>query len=166
MATSQQSPKVTELTGLVRDALEASAFIVAASEGVSLDKDRNKRTAVVMDEGLQDKRIQKLLTEIGFAVVVQPLVMATTRDQDGPAWLIDCEIMVKVMVNPERNASDDGGAQVNIYSAAVAVIEALCRKARHPGGENFKLQRDAFGLSQFDAGLWVYNLMFTKEAVL
>jgi hypothetical protein len=161
----QVAPKFSELTALVEETLAAVGIFVTASEGLKGSKPTLKPSIVVRDEGLQEKTIEKVLREVGVCVAVMPVVMAMSRDQDDQSFIMDCELMVKVMVNPERNASPDGGAQVNIYAAVMAVIEAMCQKVRHPGGERFKVARDAVGLATFDPGLWTYNLMFTKEAL-
>lgn len=170
---SQTIPKLKEIQAAVKTKLQAESFFVTASADVSKDPATGEQSVVIMDTGTQEKLKEKRLREKGLCVVVEPLVIAKLRDQSGPAWVMDCEIMVKVMVNSERNENEaEPGADVDIYETVVKVIETLthCRSqsaaTRVLGGEFFKLGPDAMALSQFDQGLWVYDLMFTKEALL
>ena len=148
-------PEVSEITGEAKDAIEAATLITDAE------------IEVVLDDGKQDKAIERQLRRKGAVVVVAPLLGGTLRDQAGNDWIMDCRIMIRVHINPEKNAdTEDGGAGVDIYDMVRAVVDACTRRARHPGGEFLKLARDAFTLSQFDPGLWTYDIQFTKEAML
>lgn len=151
-------PEISELTELVQDAIEASDFVV------------DNGLTVILDDGLQEKARTRQLKTKGAVVVVCPLLGATLRDQSGTEHILDVGVLVKMMVNTERNTDDENSdaADVDIYEGVKAIVNACCRKARHPGGEFLKLAKDAFTLSEFhaDTGLWVYDIQFTKECAL
>lgn len=168
MSTPSTIPKLRELQDLAKDTIAAASYFKTLAAGAATKRNDNTiRTngLVVADRGQSDKTIEKNLRESGFIVAVQPLLGATKRDQSGPAWIVNAMIMIKVMANPERNDASDG-AEADIYDAVVAVINALCQKDNHPGGEHFRLENDAVSLSRFDQGLWVYDLLFSKEVLI
>lgn len=152
--SAETFPKLNELQSAVKAAIDG---IAALKPG-----ENKKRVLVIVDDGLQKDRIENQLKTKGFVIVVAPLLEGKVRDQSGPAWLVDIELMVAVISNPERNsATDTGGVGLNMYSIVSDVIDAVCRQVRHPGGEFFKLL--GFALSKFDESRWVYDLSFTKE---
>lgn len=157
-----------------KDILVVDDFFIAASVGI---RDTNPGTTdksiVLPDTGLQKATIERHLRQKGACVIIYPVLGGVLRDQSGPAWIVDSDLLLKVKINPERNANtEEGGVGINIYEAIKCVIDALtgqkanAQNRRHPGGEFFKLHRQGITLSQFDEGLWEYNLMFTKEAML
>lgn len=168
MSTPSTTPKFSELQTFVKDTLAASTYFKTLASGAATKRNDDAiRTNgfIVADVGQSDKTIEKNLRESGFVVVVQPLLGARLRDQSGGSWLVSAEIMVKIMANPERNDESDG-AEANIYDAVVASINALCQKPNHQGGEHFRLMQDAVSISRFDPGIWVYDVMFSKEILL
>lgn len=168
MSTPSTIPKFSELQDLVKDTIAAASYFKTLASDTSVKRhDDSIRTGglVISDRGQSEKTIEKHLRDSGFVVAVQPLLGARLRDQSGPGWLANAEIMVKVMANPERNDASDG-AEADIYDAVIAAINALCQRSNHPGGEHFKLASDAVSLSRFDPGLWVYDLLFTKEVLI
>jgi len=120
---------------------------------------------ILSDKGLADKGLEDKLRNDGFVISVQPIVGARRRDQSGSGWILDAEIMVKVMSNPERNDAVDG-ANIDIYQAIAEVIKAMCGTRNHSGSEFFQIGSDAISISRFDQGLWIYDLLFTKEILL
>ena len=149
------APKLTELQALATATIEADAFVVAGS------------IPVVEHRGLEDPKVESHIRKVGVCVVVCPLVKWKRRDQSGPAWLVDAELLVKVRVNPKVNDdAEAGGGQVDIYALCSAVTSAMTTAKRHPGGEFFRIGEEAGILSEFDPGLWSYDLIFTKEAIL
>jgi hypothetical protein len=171
---SQTIPKLEELQPLATSILRADTYFAAASSGISDDDESaNENSVVIQNVGLQQPVIEQRLRTKGFCVAVMPVLGSARRDQSGQSWIADCDLLIKVKVNPERNANnEEGGAGVNIYTAIKNVIDAVTgqkvniQNKRHPGGEFFKLHKEGFALSQFDEGLWEYNVMFTKEAML
>lgn len=153
MSLNQTIPKVSELQALVATAIRACKFMT------------DNELSVVEDRGLEDKKIERMLRTKGFVIVVAPLLGASLQDQSGPAWIFKCDILVSLRMNPEVNGDKKNGAGVDIYNAWPAVMDALCMRDRHPGGEFFKAQQQAVTISKFDEGLWIYDLMFTKEAL-
>lgn len=151
------APKLTELTGLVKEALEAAAYF----SGVT----------VVKDEGQGFRAVEEALNGSGFCLVVSPVTEVTPREQAGDSWLADASIVVKLMINPEKNDAA-GGAGKAYGPAIVAVLDAVTRRAaaastgrtRHPGGEYFKFVGGQLG--DGSAGLMVYDLVFDKEVLL
>lgn len=155
MSTSTTIPKLSELQETIRSTLAAVSLF--ADAGV----------AVISNKGVQQKKIEKELRNKGFCVEIMPMLGAKLRDQSGTAYLLDCDFMVRLRSNPERNnATRDGGAGIELGDAIAAVFDALCQRSRHPGGEFFKVAEDAVTLSQIDEGEWIYTLMVTKEALL
>lgn len=160
----QVAPNIEDIQPLVRSILERSDYFIAISSGAEADED-GRSSVVVEDDGTRDKLIERHLRTKGFCCVVEPLLIGDVRDQIDFAGIIDVEIMVKLMLNPDQNSkTDSGGADVGIASAIKATLQALCGATRHPGGERFKMTPQAFYLSTFDPGLWSYDLIFRKEA--
>lgn len=153
MSLNQAIPKVSELTALVATAIRECKFV------------KDNELSVVEHRGIQKDTIERMLRTKGFVIVVGPLINAILQDQSGPAWLFKSEILVMIRMNPEVNSDKKNGAGVDIYESWAPVIDALCMRARHPGGEFFKLKQEAVELSEFDEGLWGYDLRFTKEAL-
>jgi hypothetical protein len=145
-------PKLYELTALMQTAIRANALI------------SSKAISVIVDEGLQDSEISTALETKGAVVLVLPVMSLSRRDQSGSSAVLEADLTVKLMVNPKANV--DQRTNLNIYEAIVAIITALVKYARHPGGEFFKAAETVCGISAFDPGLWVYDLFFTKECVL
>lgn len=147
------APKLADLQQLAATTLAAVSYLSDAG------------VAVVADQGLSKRAIEASLRSPGAVVVVCPVVAGTLRDQSGPSWCLDVELMVQVVVNPETNAAA-GGASIDIYRALTEVASALCGASRHPGGEFFRLSQEAISLARFDEGLFSYTMLFTKEALL
>lgn len=155
MSTSTPIPKLSALQEVIRSTLASATLFSAAG------------VAVISNKGTQQKKIEKELRGLGFVVEVMPMLGAKLRDQSGTAYLLDCDFMIRLRCNPERNnATRDGGAGLELGDAIAAVFDALCQRSRHPGGEFFKVAEDAVTLSQIDDGEWIYALMVTKEALL
>lgn len=144
-------PAESELTGIIKEALDAVAIF--ADAGIS----------VIVDEGLQDETIATALASKGVVVTILPVLLVKTRDQSGSGVIGTAELVVKLSVNPNQNVTS--GVNLNIYAAKKAIIEALVRRARHPGGEFFRAGDTVSALSGFDPGVWEYDLFFTKECV-
>ena len=145
-------PKLSALTALVKTAIAASALV------------QEKTIAVIVDEGLQDDEVSEALEKKGAVILVLPVMSVGRRDQSGNAAILEAELTVKLMISPKSNR--DNNTNLNIYDAIVAIVSALVKYSRHPGGEFFKCSDTVAGLSAFDPGLWVYDLFFTKECVL
>ncbi len=146
------APKLKDLTSVAMSLLKNKFSIV--------------NIGLVQDKGTQDTEIESHLNAEGACIIVAPLVTGMLRDQSGPAWILDCEIMVRVRINPERNA-DTGGAGLDIYDVVTKVIQGLCQAPRITGGsEFFKAAHDCLALAEFSEGIWSYNLLFTKEALI
>lgn len=164
---SNMIPKLKELQSTAKDALVAASLFVTASAAITkVNPGTADKSIVLMDTGTSEKTIERHLNDEGICIVVEPIVSVNLRNQSGTEWITDAELLVKVMTNPNRNDTAEGGAGVNIYDAVIEVIKTLHRKARHPGGEFFQLARDAIVLSRFDEGLWTYDVTFTKEVIL
>lgn len=144
-------PKLSEIQPL-------AGRILAKSFGTNIK--------VIVDDGKKQDVEETELREKGCCVTVSPVLHWTSRDQSGPAFCVDVEIMVKVQFSPEVNDSDSG-AGLDIMQIVMQATTALANTPdRHPGGEFFKLAKDAGTMSKFDDGLWVYDLVFTKEAMI
>jgi hypothetical protein len=171
---SEPAPKVSELTGLCAAALKTVTIFQAAASKITKKHLRDpaynfeNQTLVVVNDGTKTKVVEERLRTIGFCVEVAPVLGGTFRDQSGPYHIMDCTVTVFLKCNPEMNANEAVGAQIDMYEAVSASLQALTRQARHPGGEFFKIAKDsdAFALTTFDQGLWVYDLTVTKEATL
>lgn len=146
-------PKFSEIQATAKDAIAAASLF------------KSKGIGVVADKGKSDKTVERHLRSKGFCIVIPPLIHWKLRDQSDAAWIFDVTVLVKIKLNPDRN-SDDDGANIDIYEAVVEVTNALCRHTRQPGGERFEIAEDAGVLSQFDQGLWEYDLLFTKEVMV
>ena len=154
MSTSVASPKLKELQALARTAILEASYFATGGDGEDV--------GVISDTGTQDKTVEKKLRQTGACVVIYPLLMWRVRDQAGEGWIAEVTLLVKVKLNPEVNSAS-GGAGVDIYEVCEKVTDALTNYDRHPGGEFFRVHENAGTLSQFDPGLWEYDLMFTKE---
>lgn len=152
MSADSTVPKLAQLTSTIETLANSAPVVVASS------------VKVYRDEGLSEHLIEKALRESGVVVVVEPLVELALRDQSGSEWLCDAELVVRVKVNQSRNRDTaHGGAGVDIYALCASIMGVMTR-SRHPGGEFAKLADKPLALSQFDKGLWSYDLSFTKEA--
>lgn len=165
---SQTIPTFSEIQPLATSTLVRWPYFVTASNGIDFkNPGTDDRSLVIQHTGFQKPIIERHLINKGACVSIQPLLGAILRDQSGTAWLTDMDLLIKVMINPERNANTkEGGAGLNIYEMVWNVIQALKTSPRHPGGEFFKLGKEVITLSQFDEGIWVYNVQFTKEGML
>lgn len=116
------------------------------------------------EDGTQADNFRGLVATLGVAVAVLPPMSARLRDQSGPRWVAEVEVVVKVGCNPK--AVREGTVQSAIRVAS-QVMSDLCVGTRHPGGEFFRLKggEACLALSNFDAGSWVYDVYLTKEAV-
>lgn len=152
---SSPAPELKDVQSLAKTAIEAWSFFQDGGTGQHVD--------VISDTGLQEKNVAKKLRDKGAVVVVYPVLTWKLRDQSGGMVVIDATLLVKVKINPEVNA-DEAGA--DIYEVCSEVTKAMCRYNRHPGGEFFKIDSDSGALSQFDKGLWEYDLLFTKEVLI
>ncbi len=155
---SSQAPKLSELQALARTALLAHSYYTS------------KEVEVVDHRGLSDDVVEQYTRDKGAVVVVCPITTVKIRDQAGKTWIVDAEIMVKLRINQDVNSdTSKGGKEVDIYELIAATISALCGRTRHPGGEFFQAggmgDKQVATLSSFDAGLWCYDMLFTKEAV-
>lgn len=160
MSSSVTIPKLFELQPLVATLIRASLFFTDVSNPL----DPLTLIEVVEDVGLQTKKIEKELRNNGVCVVVAPILGGSKLDQSGYAWAMNVDIAVSIHLNPETNSTRE--VPVNIYKVIPAIVNALLMPDKHPGGEFFKIGQQPFTLSKFDDGLWIYDLLFTKEALL
>lgn len=146
-------PTKKELRALAKTSIEANAFIT------------EKEIPVVIRNGKNDKTIEKHLNRnSGNCVVIEPLQEGHLRDQSATETIIECLFVISVKQNPEVN-SGDSGADVDILDVMDSVTVSLTRKARHPGGEFFQVDKKmAWSFSQDDEGIWQYIMFFTKES--
>lgn len=149
------APKVSELQDKVGSILSSCGYVT--SRGIP----------VVVDDGTKTSQIDKALRTKSCCVVVNPITGATTRDQSGSGWIVDCDIVVEVKSNPKRRLDGDSDVvKLNVLECVSEIVAVMTNAARHRGGEFFKADREAFRLSQFDEGILVYYVFFTKEALL
>ena len=140
-------PRLNELQGLAVARIAALPAISGHS--------------VIANQGTQSSEIESALRNKGVCVVVAPVLLGRKRDQRGPRWILDVELMVSIKVNTAKAPSFD------VFAAIVEIMNGLCADPRHPGGEYFQVaDGEGFSLSQFDAGLLAYDLIFTKEVML
>lgn len=161
---------MTDLQKLVADLLEAEFAPESAAlpKRSAIDPVTEQRSVVLLMDGTKETVHEDRLRVFGFCVLVQPVVDWETRDQSGPAWIVDALLMVTVKINPVANSRKDG-ANIEVVGACKRAIQKITNAPRHPGGEFFKHKGrggPAGELSQFDSAAWAYNLFFTKEAVL
>ena len=124
--------------------------------------------SVIVDNGLQDPAIEDQLVGKGFVIVIPPILGGKTLTQAGGKIVLLADVMVRVMVNPEANATANTGAQKGTYEAIAAVTKAVLgwRPAGGLPGTSEKLfeaSNDFLAISNFDAGLIIYDLTFTKH---
>lgn len=163
MATNVLAPKLSRIKPELYAVLIAMPTLVAAALKASPDPVTRTRCVVVDDNGTRKRRIDDLLRESGVAVVVEPVIKWTTRDQSGKGWVADTEVSVSVRINPTRNAEEGerGGANVDVLALCVEIVDAVVRRDRHPGAEYF--QHKGGALTTFNEGELTYDLIFTKE---
>lgn len=154
---STTAPKITELQAKAKTILDAVTFTTARAVAV----------AIVADDGTKKKEIETAVRVKGCCIVVNPVLGGRTRDQSGTEWILDCDLVIEVVVNPKRNL--DSSAEVcgvTALTIVTEVIRGMRGATRHPGGEFFRLAEEGFVLSQFDDGQLVYHVFFLKEAQL
>lgn len=123
---------------------------------------------VIVDDGRQDAAIETQLTGNGFVVVIPPVLGGKALSQAGGKLLLAAEVMVRVMLNPEANSAAGTGAQKGAY-AAIAAVTAAVLGWRPAGGlpgtseKLFEASADFLAISNFDPGLIIYDLSFTKH---
>jgi len=118
----------------------------------------------ISDDGLQDSAIETQLRSKGCVVVVPPILRATRRDFGGGKLLIDAEIVVRILVNPNAAA---GGASRNVYTAIASVTQAvLSWVPATVGDRRFETSEDFLQIAVNDTGLLGYHLLFTKLSTL
>lgn len=124
--------------------------------------------SIIVDDGLQDPAIETQLTGKGFVIVIPPVLGGKALSQAGGKVLLSAEVMVRVMLNPEANAAAGTGAQKGAY-AAIAAVTASVLGWRPAGGlpgtseKLFEAAADFLAISNFDPGLIIYDLSFTKH---
>lgn len=119
--------------------------------------------AVINDDGLQDREIELQLRTKGCLVVVPPIVRAVRRDKGGRTLLMDAEVVVRVALNPQVNASATG-AQRNIYALISAATQAVMSWVPAAGDYRFDTSEELLQLVTNDPGLIAYELSFSKSA--
>ncbi len=160
-------PKLEEMLPLVRSILLASPYWINVSEGIKKkNPGTDDKSVIVLNTGSEKETVERHLNDKGVCVEICPILHGRRRDQSDTETILDITIVVKLKINPARNANTDkGGAGIDAAKAIPIIINALCRADSIIGGERFKIDNDAFVLSSFDPGLLEYELMFTKESV-
>lgn len=135
-------------------AVSASAYI-AQSPAVT----------VINDDGLQDTQIEVQLRSKGAVIVVPPLIRAVRRDKGARTLVMDVEVAVRVVVNPQVNAST-GGAGRNVYELVKAVAQAVMSWTPAGGDYRFDVAEEFLQLVTNDPGLICYELSFSKSSAI
>lgn len=123
---------------------------------------------VLVDDGNQTPAIEAQLREIGVCIVVCPALTGSRGSQATHELSLRAENVVKLFVNPKRNA-DPAGAQLGVLESIREIVVAVLGYGG-PGGKVkgerfFETPEDVFALNTFDPGLWVYDVFFVKNFV-
>jgi hypothetical protein len=116
-----------------------------------------------------EQDIEEALRETGVAFSILVPVRAKLADQKGPLTTLLAHIPVFIDVNVERNDTGNNpqAADIDIYTLVSETVKAICGAARATvEHDRFGLAEDALELNVLDAGLFRYQLMFTKQCVL
>jgi len=158
-------PNTSDLAEIAKDCLVADSYFSGLSSAITEANPGTSDTSiVVLDDGTADPTIKRHLRERGVCVVIPPLLGGDTRDRAGTQFVLDCDLVVKVQIDPHRNKdTEHGGLGVKALDVALNVMRALCARQRHNGGEFFKPAQTAFELLKFDNGVLEYGVFVTKE---
>ena len=115
----------------------------------------------IVDDGLQDSTIENALRSMGCIVVIPPILRAARRDVGAGKILLEAEMVVRVLVNPQVNAAT-GGANRNIYQMVAAASQAIMAWVPGLGDRKFETAEEFFQLITSDSGLLSYDVYFTK----
>lgn len=139
----------------VATAIAAAAYFGTGSFSVAVP--------VIADDGNQHSNIEAALREVGFVVVVPPILAAVRADQGGHTRtaLLNAEFVVRILQNSEVNASGVGAGR-NIYDAIAAATAAVLGITPGAGDRRFEASPGFITLVTYDDGLLGYDLTFNK----
>lgn len=108
-----------------------------------------------------------LQEEFGAAVSITVPVQGKTLDQKGTAVVLDTSIFVLVSFNPNVVGAISAD-RPGLYDLVKHVFSAVLNPAQKPVNPNdrFGVAENAIQLDVLDAGLFRYQLTFTKRCVL
>jgi hypothetical protein len=133
-------------------------------------KDTLADVTVVEHLGTQadENTVNDALTATGVAISVLVPVRGRSIDQGAGSVLLNVEIPVLVEVNVDRNteANNPDAIGLSIYQLFKATVEAALNPRPTMEKDRFGLAENALSLDVFDAGLFRYQIMFTKKCVL
>lgn len=117
---------------------------------------------IFIDDGTKTTFIEQSKQRVGFAIVVAPILRAKRTDGGGAGRVVlTAEAMVWAVINPEINATQT--PPMVMPDMIKAVIESVLGYTPiSPNDRKFTMPEDALELHQHDAGVFQYNLFFTK----
>jgi len=123
---------------------------------------------VLVDDGAQQSEIELQLRDKGVCILVCPVLTLTRGSQATHQLSLRAENVVKLFVNPKRNA-DPAGAQLDVLRSIQEIVAAVLAYPSPAGkvkGERFwETPEDVAALNTFDPGLWTYDIFFLKDFV-
>lgn len=142
-------------------ALSAMQSTAAAAIAANTYFSASPAVPVIVDDGLQDVNIEAQLRSIGCVVVIPPILRAARRDIGAGKILLESEMVVRILLNPQVNSSASG-ANRNIYALVASAAQAIMQWAPGLGDRKFETAEEFFQLITNDNGLLSYDLFFTK----
>ena len=118
--------------------------------------------AIIIDDGSQKEEIEKALRDKGVAILVCPILDGRRGSQATTQITLYCENLVRLEVNPERNAGA-GGANLSITRAWREILKAILAYHPSPGETFWAVPEQPLELSTWQPGLRTYDLFFVKQ---
>lgn len=118
--------------------------------------------SIFIDDGTKSAAIDSSKQNRGFAVVIAPILRAKKSDGGGAGRIVlTAEAMVWVVINPEINSAQT--PPMVMPDMIKTVIESVLGYTPISANDRkFTMPDDALELHQHDAGVFQYNLFFTK----
>lgn len=120
---------------------------------------------VLVDDGKTREAQEKALREKGVCILVGPVTDGLVVSQAKRPLVLECENMVKLLINPARN-SDPEGAQLKVLQCLVEITLAVRSYQATHGDPPWRCPSNAWELNTFSTGLWVYDVSFTREVMV
>lgn len=145
---------IHQLQSTVAGLINAAAYFTAAPNVVA-----------IADDGTREGEIATQLRTRGAVVVVTPVTRCSRRDSAARKLAADCEVQVRIIINPQVNGAVGAANRVPLEMATEAMAAVLAWPPP-PGDRHFDVPEEFLQLSVSDEGLLSYDLFFVKLATI
>jgi hypothetical protein len=117
------------------------------------------------DDGNKKSAIEQSLIDTGACLLVCPILYGRRGSQATHQITLDAGNVVKLIINPKRNA-DPGGAAIGTLPAIHQIIRTILAYGRTAGDTFWRVPEETVVINTFEPGLRIYDVFFEKQFVI